>query len=365
MLRYLFVFIVFVHGLIHLLGFLKAFQLSEVSQLTQDISRPAGILWLVAMILFLATGGLFFSGSERVWPLLAFVSVALSQVLIFMAWQDAKFGTIANVIVLLVAIVGYSTWSFENGYRQDVKEGLERTAALKSDLITEKDLQPLPGPVQQYLRYVGMVGKPKVKNVRIVFEGEMRDKGKDWFQFTAEQHNFFDEPERFFFMKASVKGLPASGYHAYKADNASMQVKVLSLFPVVRLQGKEMFEGETVTLFNDMCLMAPATLIDSRIQWEAIDGASAKATFTNRGVRISAILYFNEKGQLVDFVSDDRLTVSDMKKYRFSTPARDYKDFNGYRIMSYGEAIWHYPDGKFVYGKFNLKSVEYNVAELK
>ncbi|MCB0617044.1 MAG: hypothetical protein KDC75_27195, partial [Phaeodactylibacter sp.] len=61
MLRYLFVFIVFVHGLIHLLGFLKAFQLSEVSQLTQDISRPAGILWLVAMILFLATGGLFFS----------------------------------------------------------------------------------------------------------------------------------------------------------------------------------------------------------------------------------------------------------------------------------------------------------------
>jgi len=112
-------------------------------------------------------------------------------------------------------------------------------------------------------------------------------------------------------------------------------------------------------------LMAPATLIDSRIQWEAIDGASAKATFTNQGVSISAILYFNEKGQLVDFVSDDRYAVADMKQYRFSTPAGNYKNFNGYNIMSYGEAIWHYPDGKFTYGKFNLQSVEYNVAELQ
>ena len=33
--------------------------------------------------------------------------------------------------------------------------------------------------------------------------------------------------------------------------------------------------------------------------------------------------------------------------------------------MTYGETIWDYPDGKFVYGKFNLKEVEYNVSVLK
>jgi len=32
--------------------------------------------------------------------------------------------------------------------------------------------------------------------------------------------------------------------------------------------------------------------------------------------------------------------------------------------MTYGEAIWHYPDGKFIYGKFNLQQVEYNVSEM-
>ncbi len=364
MLRCLLMFIVFLHGLIHLLGFVKAYRLSEVSQLTQEISRPAGLLWLAAAILFLATGALYLSGNDKLWPVLAFVSIILSQALIFMAWQDARFGTVANVIILLVAIAAFGSWSFENSYRRDVRENLQRTNKLESELITEADLQPLPAPVQKYLRYAGVVGKPRVKNARITFTGQMRDKGQDWFDFTTEQHNFFDEPARLFFMKASVKGLPANGYHAYEGDHAGMQVKLLSLFPVVNLEGKEMFEGETVTLFNDMCLMAPATLIDNRIEWEAIDSISAKATFTNQGVSISAVLYFNEEGQLADFISDGRYAAADMKQYRFSTPVRDYRDFNGYNIMSYGEAIWHYPDGKFTYGKFNLQSVEYNVEEL-
>ena len=38
---------------------------------------------------------------------------------------------------------------------------------------------------------------------------------------------------------------------------------------------------------------------------------------------------------------------------------------NGINIQKCGEAIQHYPDGQFVYGKFNLKSIEYNVTEIK
>jgi hypothetical protein len=111
-----------------------------------------------------------------------------------------------------------------------------------------------------------------------------------------------------------------------------------------------------------MCLMAPATLIDKRIIWEALDSLSAKATFTNDDATISATLYFNEQGQLINFISDDRTAVSDMKNYRFSTPMKAYKTINGYNIGHYGEAVWHYPDGAFVYGQFRLKDVMYNVT---
>jgi len=70
--------------------------------------------------------------------------------------------------------------------------------------------------------------------------------------------------------------------------------------------GRGLFEADTVTMFNDMCLMAPATLIDKRITWQTIDDLTVAGTFMNQGVTISAVLHFNDEGQLVNFVSNDR-----------------------------------------------------------
>ena len=109
--------------------------------------------------------------------------------------------------------------------------------------------------------------------------------------------------------------------------------------------------------------MAPASLIDARITWEAIDSNSAKAHFTNHDIIITATLFFNEIGQLTNFISDDRAATADMKTYRFSTPLKAYKNVNGYNLATYGETIWHYPDGNFTYGKFYLKDLMYNVSE--
>ena len=65
---------------------------------------------------------------------------------------------------------------------------------------------------------------------------------------------------------------------------------------------------------------------------------------------------------IINFISNDRIQVSDMKQYPFSTPVYGYKNINGINVMSGGEAIWHYPDGEFAYGKFNLKTIEYNIS---
>ena len=227
-------------------------------------------------------------------------------------------------------------------------------------MVTDSDIQALPVLVQNYLKYVGVLNKPKVKNVKIVFDGAMRDKGKGWFSFTSEQYNFFDIPTRLFFMKGRIFGMTVPGYHSYKNGSATMQIKLFGLFPIINAKENVLNKAETVTVFNDMCLLAPATLIDKRIQWQQINSSSVKATFTVNGITISAILYFNEKGQLINFISNDRYAIADMKQYPFLTPVKDYKNINGYNLPSYGEAIWRYSDGDFSYGKFNIKDVEYN-----
>jgi len=41
------------HGLIHLMGLLKAFRFAELPQLTIPISKPLGVVWLVATLALL------------------------------------------------------------------------------------------------------------------------------------------------------------------------------------------------------------------------------------------------------------------------------------------------------------------------
>jgi hypothetical protein len=305
-----------VHGLIHFMGFAKAYNYGSITQLTKYISKPAGLFWLIAAILFIV-GVLLFLLKKESWPYIAVIGAVISQILIIAVWKDAKFGSILNIIILLVAIASFATYHFERKFEADVKRHIAQTIFSENDLLTEADIATLPSPVQKYIRYTGAVNKPKVKNMKINFDGEMRDKGKDFFKFNSVQYNFFDDPTRLFFMKAKMYGTSVPGYHCYQRERATMQIKLFGLFNVVNIKGTEMNKAETVTVFNDMCLMAPAALIDKRIEWTSIDSLSAKATFTNGVNKISALLYFNQQGQLINFTSDDRYAIGDMKQYRF------------------------------------------------
>jgi hypothetical protein len=147
-----------------------------------------------------------------------------------------------------------------------------------------------------------------------------------------------------------------------------MLIKVAGLFTVADAKGKEMDQGETVTLFNDMCLMAPATLIDKNIEWHEIDNETVLAKYTNGSISISATLYFNETGELVNFISNDRFETSDGKTYINSpwlTPVTGYTDVNGYRLASVAKLIYKHADEDFCYGEFKLVSIEFNCNELK
>lgn len=362
MVKYFFLLLVFVHGLIHSMGFLKAFQPADIDQLSKEISRPQGFLWLLATLLLIGTA--FLSLYDYIhWPYFAMISVALSQILIVTTWSDAKYGTLANVIILLAVILAGAATTFTRNYQGYVQKQLANSEKINQGLLLKSDLEDLPNIVQKYILHSGALNKPKVYNAKIIMEGEMRGKDQGWFHFTSEQYSFFADPTRLFFMKANVKGLPTYGYHAYSNKNATMLIKVFGLIPIINQSGSELNVAETVTVFNDMCLFAPGTLIDSRIQWQELDSTSVKATFTNGDISISAALHFDQEGQLRDFVSDDRYDMADMKQYRFSTPIGNYEFQHAHHLFSYGEAIWHYPTGEFTYGKFNIKSIEYNVKE--
>lgn len=271
---------------------------------------------------------------------------------------------ITILVVLVIILCFYYSQHLYRQFKSEALEGLEGTRILENEILKETDIAHLPEPVQKYLRYVGVVGKDKVKSFKVIIDGSMKtDRKRDWAKVDVDQYSFVDKTTRLFFLKMNMSGIPVIGLHSYTDANATMLIKLAGLIPVVDGKGKEMNQGETVTVFNDMCLLAPATLIDERVEWEPIDSLTTKATFNNEGIKVSATLYFNEEGQLINFVSDDRFyspTGKTYEKVRWSTPVSNYKNINGYNLPTYGEAVWNFPEEDFTYAKFNIKEIQYN-----
>lgn len=200
-----------------------------------------------------------------------------------------------GVIILAIVITRFAARHFHRQYIADVKSGLRQAAYFSSIMLPEAEIKELPDAVKKYLRFTGSMNRPKVNNFKVEFTGKIRkDEQSEWMPFTSQQYNFMHNPTRLFFMKAYMKKLPVAGYHCFREGTAFMDIRLFSLFKVQYQQGPEMDLSETVTFFNDMCCLAPATLIDQRIKWLEVKGNQVKASFTSNGITVSTWLYFND-----------------------------------------------------------------------
>jgi hypothetical protein len=277
-----------------------------------------------------------------------------------------KMGRIMGLAFLLL-LTGL-VWLFLRG--PDLTKQFERMLAeeVASDvrrphpLVTEASIAGLPAPVQRYIRMSGALGKPRPASLTVTYDAQMYAKpGADAMTGVAVQYDRFDPPKRLFYMPSHMMGLPVKVLHDYDGIAATMRVRLAGLVSVVDAGGPTFSRLETVTLLNDLCLFAPGWLSDPRLTWTALDDQSAAVTFRNGPHVVSATLFFNAAGELTDFTSSDRGEVQKdgtPKLAPWSTPARDYKDMGGQRVLTYGEAIWIRPTGNFTYGKFTVTGFE-------
>jgi hypothetical protein len=52
-----------------------------------------------------------------------------------------------------------------------------------------------------------------------------------------------------------------------------------------------------------------------------------------------------------------------MKRFRWLTPMKEYKTFDGHKLAGYVEAIYAYPHGDMCYGNFRLTNIVYNYKD--
>ncbi len=361
MVRYLFAFIVLVHGLIHFMGYTKAFSAGSLSQLTR-ITKTEGVLWIITAFVFITV--VFLIVMKKEWWMVGIIAVLLSQTLIILSWKDAKWGTIGNVLILIPLIVACANWQFNNQYRQESDRILSGTDNV-STILTNEMLLQLPAPVQKWLHQSNVIGKQLITNVYIRQKGTMRTKpGGEWMPFDAEQYNTIDKPA--FIWKSRIAPSPwlfLVARDKYEEGVGNMLIKADALIPIADSKGKEIDQGSLLRFLGEIQWF-PTAALSSYIKWEAIDDSSAKATMNYGNVTASAVFYFSADGQLT-YVQADRYydrgkEKATLEKWAPRCLPNTFKEVQGIRIPYKGEVTWKLKDGDFTWLKFELEEVKYN-----
>jgi hypothetical protein len=370
MLRFIFSFIVFVHGFIHLMGFLKEWKLAEVKELSGKttiplsggLSKLAGLLWLVTCVLFLLSAFLYLAKQDW-WWIPASIALVISQILIFIYWPDAKFGTAANVIILVMCILGYGSWSFNRMVNSELPSFIPGSSII-SQAITEDNISSLPPVVQKWLRRSNVIGKDLIKTVHLRQVGQMRTSSEgSWMPFTAEQFFTVDKPG--FLWKVDVKANPflyMTGRDKYENGTGQMLIKVMSLVPVVDAKGRDLDQGAMLRFLAEATWF-PTFALSSYIKWEELDPLSAKATMNYCGIEASGIYRFNSSGDLVSFEAMRyyyRKEGSTLEKWLIQVDPNGYKQFEGIRVPAKSNVTWKLKTGDYKWLTVEIMQMQFN-----
>lgn len=273
---------------------------------------------------------------------------------------------ITIVFIIVIAILAFTAIAtrthFHHQTRRDAAQLLKSSAGL-STVITEADLAGLPPPVQRWLRYTGVIGKPIPRTVRLRQRGHFRRERSDgWNPFDAVQYYSIHPPAFLWSVSMQVsRWIRVTGRDFYRDGHGDMQIKLWSLIPLAHAGGKEIDQGCSLRFLNEIMWFPAAALIPA-IRWDVVDARRSRATLTNGSV--SAEFEFDDVGKLLTMRADRYM--SNGKSFsleKWSTPILEYGEMNGLQIPIRGKGVWSLKDGDFTYIHLEVTDIQYDATE--
>ncbi len=362
MLRIAIVLLLFVHGVIHAMGVAKGFGLAELPQLTLPISRGWAVAWGLCAVLLVAAAGARLVAAPG-WWMLAAPGLVLSQVVVIAYWRDARFGTIANLMIALPVLVGFGTWRFAARVEADLARLAARAPTQARAVVEAGELEGLPPVVARWLERAGVVGKPRPRTVHLDQRGALQTaRGGDWLRFRAEQ--WFIVPEPAFLWVADVRGavgLDMAGEDLYLDGKGTMRIEVLSLFPVVDEAGARIDQGALVRYLAET-IWFPAAALEPYVRWEAVDDRAARATMRSGDVEASGVFRFDADGDVVGFDAR-RYRDAVLEDWRIACEPGSARVLDGVRVPTRATVSWTNAAGEtWTWLRLEIEALERDVA---
>lgn len=272
---------------------------------------------------------------------------------------------ISFVIILLIILIAVSTGG--RMFRRQVEREIEQLFADSGDIsgkvFTYDQLEAFPEPVQRYFRYALSDGQAYISYARLKHTGTFRTApGKKWLPITGEQYFTAEKPGFIWF--ARVKPFPLfwiAARDTYFQGKGNVLIKLLSTITLGDAKGKGVNQASLLRFLGESVWFPTALLPGDKLRWEAVDDRSAKLMLSDSGIEVSALVHFNDKGEITQFTTDRYM---DTTLEKWTGYCREYRENNGVRIPAEIEAVWNLESGDFSYARFRVIDIEFNKPSL-
>jgi hypothetical protein len=276
---------------------------------------------------------------------------------------------VSVVVVAVATAVVYGAHRWNAGTRE-LRAGLEAARiSVEPQIVSFRELEDLPAPVQRYFRTVLKEGQPMVSGVRVRHTGtfNMGETSEQWKPFTSDQRVITRRPGFDWNGRVAVMPGPSVRVHdAYVAGEGILHAALLGLFSVVNLRGThEVAEGELMRFFAEAAWYPTALLPSQGVRWDEVDIRSARATLVDGSVAVTMLFSFNENGTIDTVRAEARgRTVGDQI---IPTPWQgrfwNYQQRDGMLVPLDGEVAWLLPEGAKPYWRGRITEIAYEFVQ--
>jgi hypothetical protein len=258
----------------------------------------------------------------------------------------------------------YTTNSFIDERAEDIMQLAQSQSAEK---FYYSEIDSLPVPVQKYFRFALKDGIDKPRFVRIKQSGKFKTNiGAEFKDLSAVQYSLTSEPG--FIWSGDINFADViwvKGIDTYFEKTGSLLIKFMSGVTISNESSSEITQAQIVRWLYEGAWYPTALLPSENLYWLPIDSSSAQVNFETNGIKVEAKFSFNDDGSISKIKSQRFMTtnagpvLTDYTGY-FS----DYKEVDGIMIPMHGEVEWNLDNQDFLYGKFDIKEIQFDTFTL-
>lgn len=272
-------------------------------------------------------------------------------------------GALAGLVVSLgFSVLAIGHMRFTRLIRRDVGTLLAQPHSDQAGLVTPEMLRDLPEPIQRYLTYTGIVGRPFIRTVYLEQRGKMRAGPKlPWMDLKAEQWYTVSPPGFVWDGTLRLGPFPiARARDRYTCGRGNMLIRATEVYPIADASGAEMDQGALLRYLAEM-IWFPSAFLNGNVAFAPINDGSASVTLTDQGRSVNGTMYIDEDGRLSKFVAERYQMIDGRYElHTWSASVTRYAEFEGLQLPVGATAVWHMNEDQFTYFDAAITELRYN-----